>query len=349
MPRSLAFVAALLVATACTPAAAPPPAVQPTIGAAPAAPTAATAPVPTPLRVAASGLSGNNFAPWAALDGGFFTKHNLVVDDIPDVAASTTAVQTIVAKDLDVLNIAPNAAIEASLKGAVDLVAIANPPPGTGFWLYAAPEIRSVQDLRGKTVGANQVGSSTYFAVEYAMRERGLEVGRDFEVLNIGGVPAQLAALQQGQIQAAVLSAPTTVRARKAGFHELLDLNYIPYNANSIIVRREMLDSPTGRAALTRLVQAYVDSTARVRKDPTFGHQVLAKHLQLDDPEAIEEVYRAYLPKQVPLVIAEGIGPVLQTIAERDPSARGADPRRFYDNSLVEELQRTGYIDAQYR
>ena len=40
---------------------------------------------------------------------------------------------------------------------------------------------------------------------------------------------------------------------------------------------------------------------------------------------------------------------MLESIAERDPSARGADPRRFYDNRIVEELQRSGFIDALYR
>jgi hypothetical protein len=146
-----------------------------------------------------------------------------------------------------------------------------------------------------------------------------------------------------------VLSAPTTLRARKAGFVELLDLNYIPSNANAPIVRREMLADPAGREVLTRLMRAYVETIARLRREPAFGHQVLAKWLQMDDAEMIEEVYRAYLPRQVPLVVPEGIGPVLESIAQRDPSAQGADPRRFYDNSLVEEFQRSGYIDALYR
>src|SRR5204862_478130 len=131
--------------------------------------------------------------------------------------ASTTAVQTLLARDIDVININPNPAIEASLKGGAELLALANTPPGSGFWLYAAPGTRSVEDLRGKVVASNQAGSLTYFAVDYALRAHGLEAGKDFTVLSAGNQAAQLAAIQAGQVQAAVLSLPTSAAARGRG------------------------------------------------------------------------------------------------------------------------------------
>jgi len=326
-----------------------------------ARPTAAATSAPTPpaagsptvaatrLRVSTNGLSGNVLTPWAAYLGGYFAEHGLAVDGLVDVGSSTTAVQSLLAHDLDVINIAPNAAIEASLKGDTTLVAIANPPPGTGFWLYAQPDIGSVDDLRGKLVAANQPGSSSYFAVEYALREQGLEVGRDYDILSVGNSSAQLAALQQGQVQASVFSAPTTALARRGGFVELLDLNAVPYNANGPVVRREALDDPAGHDALVRYLAASVDAIARLRQDPEFGYQVLGAYLKVSDRGILDEVYQAYLPKRVPLVVPEGIALVLAGIASRDPAAHDAAPHRFYDNSIVEELQRSGYIDARYQ
>src|SRR3712207_4051636 len=64
----------------------------------------ASAPTPpplTPLRIAGSGVSGNGLAPWATFEGGYFQKYGLAVDGVPDIAASTTAVQTLVARDVD--------------------------------------------------------------------------------------------------------------------------------------------------------------------------------------------------------------------------------------------------------
>src|SRR5438067_1791285 len=185
--------------------------------AAPSAPTAG----PTPLRVSTTGLSGNVITPWAALLGGYFAEHGLAVDQLVDIGSSTTAVQTLLAHDVDVVNIAPNSAIEASLKGSTALVSIANPPPGTGFWLYGRSDLHSVEDLRGKLLAANQPGSSSYFAVEYALREFGLEAGRDYDILSVGNSSAQLAALQQAEVQASVFSAPTTALARRSGSVEL--------------------------------------------------------------------------------------------------------------------------------
>jgi NitT/TauT family transport system substrate-binding protein len=309
----------------------------------------ATAAGPTRLRVSAGGLSGNVLTPWATHLGGYFAQYGLTVDGLVDAGSSTAAVQTLLARDLDVVNIAPNAAIEASLKGDTALVAIANPPPGTGFWLYAQPAIGSVDDLRGKLLAANQPGSSSYFAVEYALRERGLEAGRDYTLLSVGNSSAQLAALQQGQVQASVFSAPTTILAQRSGFRELLDLNAVPYNANGPVVRRGMLDDPAGRDVLVRYLQATVDAIARLRQDPEFGYQVLSTYLKVSDRGILDDVYQAYLPKRVPLVVPEGIALVVAGIAERDAAARDVAPHRFYDNSIVEELQRSGYIDARYR
>jgi ABC-type nitrate/sulfonate/bicarbonate transport system substrate-binding protein len=248
-----------------------------------------------------------------------------------------------------VINITPNASIEASLKGAGDMVMIANLPPGAGWWIYAAPEFRSLEDLRGKQVGANQVGSSSHYAVTYAFRQRGMEAGRDYTTLVIGNQPALVAALQQGQVQAGAFSSPSTVQARRAGFVELVNLTDMPFNANGPIVRRDALDDPTGREAFVRYLRATVQAIARLRQDPAFGRQVLEKYLKLSDPEVLDEVYKDYLPKRMPLVVPEGLVPVLESIAQRDPSALGADPKRFYDNTIVEELQRSGFIDALYR
>lgn len=312
----------------------------------------ATAPAseqPITIHVAGAGISGNLMTPWTTYEGGYFKKYNLDVDGVPDIAASTTAVQAVIAREIDVLNVTPNAAIEASLKGGTDLVAIANPPPGTGFWLYALPQIRSLEDLRGKIVAANQVGTSTYYAVDYAFRERGMVAGRDYEILSVGNQPAQLAALEQGTVQAGVYSAPTTAKARKIGMVELLDLNYVPFNANAIIVRREMLDESRGRDVLTRYLKATVEAIARLRQDKPFAVQVLQKYLKEDDPEALDEVYNAYVPKRVPLVLPEAIPPVLESMAERDPTARTVKPERYYDNSIVQELQGSGFIDGLYR
>ncbi|HLH24329.1 MAG TPA: hypothetical protein VK066_17545 [Chloroflexota bacterium] len=347
MRRATALVLVGWALMACGPApaaSAPPPAAA-------SPPQAAAGPAPpvrTALRVTNTGHSGNSMMPWLIWASGAFDKYGLDVGEVADLPSSTTSVQVLISRDADVINVSANPAVEASLKGA-DLVMIADSPPGTGYWLYAAPDVHSVDDLRGQLIGANQVGSSSYFAVDYALRDRGMLVGRDYDVLTVGSTEAQFAALQQGKVKAVPLSSPATLLARRAGFVELYDLNGVPFNAGGPVVRREMLDDPAGRDALLRYVQAMVETIARFRQDRPFALQLLGRYFETDDMEILDDLYQAYLPKRVPLVVPEGIPPVLESIAPRDPSARDADPRRFYDNSLVEQLQASGFIDALYR
>lgn len=345
--RHVALVALGAWLLACAaPAARSPEATSANGPAAQAAPPA-TAPL-TPLRVSTSGITGNSLIPWAPFEAGLFAKYGLAVDALPDIASSTTAVQTLLARDLDVIGIAPNAAIEATVKGAPELVTLATPPPGTGFWLYGAAGLSGVEDLRGKAIAANQPGSSTYFAVTYALREHGLLAGRDYQVLSVGNQQAQLASVQQGQTQAAVFSVPGTILARRAGLVELKDLNYVPYNSYGVVVRREMLDDPAGRAVLVRYLQACLEGIARLRQDRAFAAAVIRKYLHTDDAEVVAAVYGAFLPKRVPYVVPEGIALVLESIAEREPAAAAFPPERFYDNSLLAELERSGFIDSLY-
>ena len=151
-------------------------------------------------------------------------------------------------------------------------------------------------------------------------------------------------------MQAGVYSAPTTAKARKVGMVELLDLNYVPFNANAIIVRREMLDDPKGRDALTRFMKATAEGIARVRQDKAFALQVLQKYLKEDDREALDEVYTAYLPKRVPLVLPDALPPVLESIAERrsgrpEPWSRNATTTTASSRSYRRRASSTACID----
>lgn len=320
----------------------------------PAAPPAAAAAAPTPpalqpLRLSTSTASGTGLIPWAPYDAGLFEEYGLAVDGVPDIASSTTAVQTLLAGDVEMIHIAPNPAIEAHLKGAPLMVQLANTPPGTGFRVFAVPDIQSIDELHGKTVGANQVGSSSYFLLTYALRTHGLQVDRDYRVVSVGNSLAQVAALQQGQVQAGVLPSPANILARQAGLTELQNLHDVPYNGYGPVVRRELLDEPAGREVLRRYLQASLAGIARLRGDREFAYAVIRKWLKVEDAESLAEIYATYLPRRLPTVQPEALPLVMESIAERDPSARTANPDLYYDNSLLAELDRAGFVDSLYR
>ena len=106
--------------------------------------------------------------------------------------------------------------VSAVLSGA-DLVFVGGFANVPAFYMMALPEIKSVADLKGKTVGVTRFGSSTDFALRYLMQKHGFNSDKDVTILQLGGMPELAAALSKRLIVAAPLSAPTHIRARAAG------------------------------------------------------------------------------------------------------------------------------------
>jgi ABC-type nitrate/sulfonate/bicarbonate transport system substrate-binding protein len=90
------------------------------------------------------------------------------------------------------------------------------------FWLYAKPEIRSVENLKGKKVGVSGLGSGPDSLLREILKKHGLEGGRDVVILPVGSGTGRFFALQAGSVDAAMLSVPANLLAQDAGFRELV-------------------------------------------------------------------------------------------------------------------------------
>ncbi|MSP41409.1 MAG: ABC transporter substrate-binding protein [Deltaproteobacteria bacterium] len=90
------------------------------------------------------------------------------------------------------------------------------------FWLYAKPEIRSVESLKGKKVGVSGLGSGPDSLLREILKKYGLEGGRDVLILPVGSGTGRFFALQVGSVDAAMLSVPANLLAQDAGFRELV-------------------------------------------------------------------------------------------------------------------------------
>jgi ABC-type nitrate/sulfonate/bicarbonate transport system substrate-binding protein len=90
------------------------------------------------------------------------------------------------------------------------------------FWLYARPEIRSVDGLKGKKVGVSGIGSGPDSLLREILKKSKLEGGRDVVILPVGSGTARFFALQAGSVDAAMLSIPGNLMAQDAGFRELV-------------------------------------------------------------------------------------------------------------------------------
>ncbi|HMF49867.1 MAG TPA: hypothetical protein VK603_14540, partial [Candidatus Saccharimonadales bacterium] len=83
-----------------------------------------------------------------------------------------------------------------------------------------------------------------------------------------------------------------------------------------------------------------------------FALKVMGKFLRTANPAALAESYEIDVQKymlRVPLTTTEAMKSVLDDLAGRVPKAKEAEPRKFFDDSFVRQMQSSGFIDALYR
>ena len=337
---------------ACAPAA-PLPAGPPTAPAqsvpgtsatiAPTAPAAAAPPPTRRLTVANTSLS-LAIALFVARDKGMFQRHGLEVE-VP-LIAGVRSVQALVAREVEYALISGRTTTDAVLAGA-DLVMLASIAPTLSFVIYGAPGMTRAEDLRGKTIGVASFGGSADFAARYGLRRFGLEPERDYALFQTGGVPESLAALQSGGVQAAVLSAPTTLQARKAGLSQVVDVTSlgIEYVFGALSTDRAFLAQEPDTTR--RLLRGMLEGIHFAKTQPAATKQVIAPEFKTDDPEVLDETYALAIERmlaRVPYVSPAGVKTVLDDAATELPAARTKAPEDLIDNSWLAEQDANGFV-----
>ena len=302
------------------------------------------------INVAYSSISGNVSPLWITQDKGFFRKYGLDVQAIL-IESGTTTAQALVAGDISFASVAGPAAIQSNLRGA-DVVMVAGVINTLIFQLYTERGITRPDQFKGKAVGVTRFGSATDFAMRYALDKYGIDATKEVSVLQLGNQPAQLAALEAGKVQGVMLSAPTSLRAKKMGFPMLADLQMLglEYQHTSIATSRALIKS---KPDLVRdFMRAYIEGIHYAKTHRKESMEVLAKYLRTDDKDLLDDTYESILLTLVPekpYPTLKGVQIILRELGAKDPVARSARPEQFVDTSIVKELESSGFIDRLYK
>ncbi len=291
------------------------------------------------INVAYSSISGNVSPLWVTQDKGFFRKYGLEVQSIL-IESGTTTAQALVAGDISFASVAGPAAIQSNLRGA-DVVMIAGIINTLTFQLYTERGITRPDQFKGKSVGVTRYGSATDFAMRYALDKYGLDPDKEVAILQLGNQPAQLAALEAGKVQGAMLSAPTSLRAKKMGFPMLADLQMLglEYQHTSIATSKALIKS---KPNLVRdFMRAYIEGIQYAKTHRKETMEILAKYLRTDDKDILDDTYESIIQTLVPekpYPTLKGIQIILREFGAKDPAARSARPEQFVDLSIMKEL-----------
>src|SRR6266508_3929080 len=151
------------------------------------------------------GGSGFHIPSYVAIDKGFLKGEGLDANFI--AATAGVLVRATIAKEIEFTPI-PGGGSEAMLKGA-PLVFFVGESLISQWTLTTTPDIKRVEDLRGKTLGLGRPGSADYSEMVITLGKHfNMQPGKDYKVISFTGEPDRVAALIQGSIQGGILSFP---------------------------------------------------------------------------------------------------------------------------------------------
>ncbi|HEY1372746.1 MAG TPA: ABC transporter substrate-binding protein [Candidatus Binatia bacterium] len=295
------------------------------------------------LAVGYTSASGVFAGLWIAQEAKLFDKYN-IDSHMVLIASGSLMVQSMLGGDLPISAAAGSASVDAALAGS-DMTMFGTLVKVPAFYIMALPEIKSIEDLRGKSVGVTRFGSSTDFAMRYILKKQGLEPGKDVALLQTGDLFGAAAMLKTRAIVAAPFSSPLNLKAEEAGARTLMNMGkagvYFPHDA--FMARRAFLSA--NEDLVLRFIKAYSEAVYKLQNDPDGSKRAIKKYVRADDTKTLDAVYRYAVDyvDRIPYNSREGVQEVLNQTVARNPKAKGMAPESFYDDHFVKELDASGF------
>ena len=224
---------------------------------------------------------------WVGAKRGFFEQQGLDVQLVLLRGVPMT-LQALAAGSLQIGSGGPEPYIEATERG-LDFAIAGGIVNGMAQVLIGGKTFKTVEDLRGGTIGASSLTSATVTALKEALRRKGLEYPRDYKILIVaGGSASNLQALQSGQITATTVAVPVNYAAEELGFNTLGRLlDAVPnFQAAAIVIRRSWAGK--NRPAMVRFMKAMVQSHRWLHDNRDAAVEFLSKEMQLKPAHALK-------------------------------------------------------------
>jgi len=288
-----------------------------------------------------SNISADDWVMWYAFEKGIFKERGLDVD-MQSISGGAQTSAALLANQIQIGQFGGSEALSATAAGA-DLVIVGNMAPVYPYILYAQKPFKTIQDLKGKKIGASNKGGSSDIATRAALKANGLDPDKDVSIVYVGSHANRTAALLNGSIDAGVDDPPEDQDLIKAGLNAVYDLNKLPAANTGIIVQRSYL------SANKDVVQAYIDATviarSRMAKDKDGSVDVLVKYFKLKETESAVHAFNFFIASATPVTpvypapAAEQMKDAVTILGADNDKIKTVDLTKLLDASLVKSAQ----------
>ena len=300
------------------------------------------------IKLGYAALSASHAAAWLAKEGGYLSKYGIAAEliYIPTIQAT----QALIAGEIQLAQVTGVSTAGAILAGADVRIVASSLNRLVGF-IYARPEIKSPEQLKGKKLGISRFGALSDTAAAIFLERYGLKRGTDVAIIQLGGLPEIVTALDKGLVQAGFASPPNSSRAKKLGMRELFDLDALGLESQQTCITVTTKYLRERRPTVKSFVQAYAEGLHRFMTDRDFSIHVMKKYLRMDDKELLDDAYAFYSERlqKIPHPTLKGIKFILDGMAESHPQARKVTSESFVDQSLLQEIDQSGFFKQLWK
>lgn len=309
--------------------------------------SAANAHAADKMRVGFPSLATALSPTWVAAKKGFWKKYDLDVELI--LLSGAVIIPTLLSGSLDVVVGSDTSAILSNLRGGNN-IRLGVTTNSLGSSLVTQKNVESIKQLRGKVIGIGSQGfSSLELRLSKLLLDNGIDPEKEVKFLPIGGNPsARVAALEKGLVVAAMITPPYDMIARESGLKFLAQID-APVIAGGINVRRDYIQNH--REKLLRFLKGYIEAIHFLLNNKKETIDVFASYLAARDPKVIEFFY-GEIARRVEKNLQpdpEAVRFTLDFIGRLQPKAKELKTSDFTDLSLLEEIQKSGFIEKLYK
>jgi len=301
---------------------------------------------PRKVRLAYSGWEVGTAIAYIGIDGGFFKKYGLDVEEVFIRDALSAGVHSLIGVDFLIGFGNPISLLQPVMTGA-DIVSLVTHVSLVPSRMAVSSDISDVKELKGKKIGVSAIGERSDLLARVILRRAGLDPAKDVEVVQVGLSPNRVAALAKNLIQAAPLNPEIADRAKQLGL-KVLEVKEIPLITAMLLTTRSLIKKDD--EAVRRFMKGYLAAIHFYLTHRNESIAIIRKYFRGRDPETLENMYEAFAAqlKPLPAPDREAAQAIIDAASVVNPKSRNLKPPDLFEPRFLEELRDSGFLKDLY-
>lgn len=303
-----------------------------------------------PLTIGYSNFTGTYAPLWIAVEEHLGAKHGL---DLKAIYAGRIRPQQLLATgEVPIVLATATGTITSHILGVKDQVVVATVTNKVTTSLFSKPEIKTVEELKGKVIATGRPGAFQDALARYVLRSKfNLVPDKDVRFLPSGEPALSFQALERGVVEGAVMSAPHMFIARKAGMRELANFDKlgVEYPYTSVVVLRQT--AAKNPDLLERFVKSIVERIHVFKTNKAKTVAVMKRYMKGADDEIIDQTYQATqaILEDAPHPNVQVVRSALDMLSLQYPNAKQTDATQIVEPAFMKRIEDSGFVKALYK